>query len=68
MDVYYTKNTKMWITITNKGISENKSDAINPLKTELNPIFHLLALLGAHHILHISIIRIKIIKFFEVTA
>jgi hypothetical protein len=27
---------------------------INPLNAELNPICHLLALLGAHHILHIS--------------
>ena len=26
----------------------------NPLNTELNPICHLLALLGAHHILHVS--------------
>jgi transposase len=26
----------------------------NPLNPELNPICHLLALLGAHHILHVS--------------
>jgi len=32
---------------------------INPLNTELNPICHLLALLGAHPILHISRIRVK---------
>ena len=31
----------------------------NPLNAELNPICHLLGLLGAHHILHISGIRIK---------
>jgi ribosomal protein S14 len=31
----------------------------NPLNAELNPICHLLALLGAHHILHISRIRVK---------
>ena len=31
----------------------------NPLNVELNPICHLLALLGAHHILHVSRIRIK---------
>jgi len=31
----------------------------NPLNTELNPICHLLALLGAHHILHVSRIRVK---------
>jgi len=32
---------------------------INPLNSKLNPICHLLALLGAHHILHISMIRVK---------
>jgi len=32
---------------------------INPLNAELNPICHLLALLEAHHILHVSKIRVK---------
>jgi len=32
---------------------------INPLNAELNPICHLLALLGAHHILHVSSVRVK---------
>ena len=32
---------------------------INPLNAELNPICHLLALLGVHHFLHISRIRVK---------
>jgi len=32
---------------------------IDPLNAELNPICHLLALLGAHHILHVSRIRVK---------
>jgi len=32
---------------------------INPLNTELNPICHLLALLGAHHVLHVSRIGVK---------
>jgi len=32
---------------------------INPLNTELNPICHLLPLLGAHFILHVSEIRVK---------
>jgi hypothetical protein len=31
----------------------------NTLNAELNPICHLLALLGAHHILHVSRIRVK---------
>jgi hypothetical protein len=33
---------------------------INPLNAELNPICHLLALLGAHHIFHVSRIRVKV--------
>jgi len=32
---------------------------INPLNAELNPICHLLALLGAHHIFHFSGLRVK---------
>jgi len=32
---------------------------LNPLNAELNPICHLLALLGAHHILHVGRIRVK---------
>jgi len=32
---------------------------INPLNAELNPICHLLTLLGAHHIFHVSRIRVK---------
>jgi len=33
--------------------------SINPLNTELNPICHMLALLGAHPILHIGRIWVK---------
>jgi len=32
---------------------------IKALNAELNPICHLLALLGAHHIFHVSRIRVK---------
>ena len=35
------------------------SNCLNPLNAELNPICHLLALLGAHHFLHVSRIRVK---------
>jgi hypothetical protein len=31
----------------------------NPLNAKLNPICHLLALLGDHHILHVSRIRVN---------
>ena len=36
--------------------------SLNPLNAELNPICHLLALVGVHHILHVSGIRVKGIK------
>jgi len=32
---------------------------LNPLNAELNTICHLLTLLAAHHILHVSRIRVK---------
>jgi len=35
----------------------------NPLKPELNPICYLLALLGAHHFLHVGRIRVKLLTF-----
>ena len=35
-------------------------DNINLLNAELNPICHLLALLGAHHIFHVSGLRVKV--------
>ena len=35
------------------------SKCINPSNAELNPICHVLALLGAHHILHVSRIRVN---------
>jgi hypothetical protein len=34
-------------------------EEFNPLNAELNPICHSLPLLGAHHILHISRVRVK---------
>ena len=36
---------------------------VNPLKPELNPICYLLALLGVHHFLHVSRIRVKLLTF-----
>ena len=35
---------------------------INPLNAKLNPICHLLALLGAHLIFHVSRIRVKCVR------
>jgi len=36
---------------------------VNPLNPELNPICYLLALLGAHHFLHVSRVRVKSLTF-----
>ena len=44
-----------------------KRSHFNPLNAELYPICHLLALLGAHHILHISRIRVKIKILFNLS-
>jgi hypothetical protein len=38
---------------------------VNPLNAELNPTYHLLALLGAHPILHISRIRVNGIVYLK---
>ena len=38
----------------------------NPLNAKLNSICHLLALLGVHHILHISRIRVKPIFYIKI--
>jgi hypothetical protein len=38
-------------------------NCLNPLNAELNHICHFQALLGAHHILHVSWIRVNVIPF-----
>ena len=35
-------------------------EVFNPLNAELNPTCHMLEVLGAHHILHVSRIRVKL--------
>ena len=44
-----------------RGILQNS--VLSPLNPELNPICYLLALLGAHHFLHVSRIRVKLLTF-----
>ena len=46
-----------------KSRREEGGGAVNPLNAELNPICYLLALLGAHHFLHFSWIRVKLLTF-----
>jgi len=50
------------LTVINPNISKIEH-LINPLNPELNPICYLLALLGAHHFLHVSRIRVKLLTF-----
>ena len=40
-----------------------KEFLVNPLKPELKLIYYLRALLGAHHFLHVSRIRVKLLTF-----
>jgi hypothetical protein len=48
------------ITLSFDSIQSRKEEGIiNPLNAELNPICHLLTLLGARHILHVSRIRVN---------
>ena len=44
-------------------VDSKRGARFNPLNPELNPICYLLALLGAHHFLHISRIRVKLLTF-----
>jgi hypothetical protein len=45
--------------------SVSYSSILNPLNAQLNPIYHLLALSGAHHILHVSRIGVNEVEFFS---
>jgi hypothetical protein len=53
------KNNNVWFCISVHPYTFTARCLINPLNAELNPIHHLLALLVAHHILHVSRVRIK---------
>ena len=44
-------------------LDSNCQIVLNPLNPELNPICYLLALLGAHHFLHVNRIRVKLLTF-----
>ena len=50
-------------TLRHLSFFENFRNVFNPLNPELNPICYLLALLGAHHFLHVSRIRVKLLTF-----
>ena len=56
-----TDMTKLFVALRKlaKSLNKSYSTILNPLNAKLNPICHLLALLVAHHILHVSRIRVK---------
>jgi len=49
--------------LLDNNILVSRTLLFNPLNPELNPIRYLLALLGAHHFLHVSRIRVKLLTF-----
>ena len=51
------------LSIMPKYLPHKENTEINPLNAELNPICHLLALLGVHSFLHVSRIRVKSLNF-----
>jgi hypothetical protein len=56
---YVGSSTNRELQAYYEHLSTVREILINPLNAELNPTCHLLALLGAHSILHISRIRVK---------
>jgi len=56
------KSSRMMMMMMMMNVSGTER-LLNPLKPELNPICYLLALLGAHHFLHVKRIRVKLLTF-----
>ena len=69
MGVLYSEYNKMYgkevleYIYIGRKIYVFRREQFNPLNPELNPICYLLALLGAHHFLHVSRIRVKLLTF-----
>jgi transposase len=51
-----------------KQQQQQQQKSLNPLSPELNPICYLLAILGAHHFLHINRIRVKSLTLWLLTS
>jgi hypothetical protein len=54
---------KLWFVLQvaqRSGFHTDDSLVLNPLNSELNTICHLLELLGAHHILHVSRVQVNL--------
>ena len=55
-----SKLRHLWLGYNLCGCFVSTGKLINPLNAELNPICHLLALLGSRHIFHVRRIRFKL--------
>jgi hypothetical protein len=57
----YGRNENVYGILARKAEGRTPQGRIrlNPLNAELNPICHLLGLLGVHHIFHVSGLRVK---------
>jgi len=51
--------TKIYI-LMNDDVPVSQKFFFSPINVDFNPICHLLALFGTHHILHVSRVRVKI--------
>ena len=60
IDATWNENSKQ-INLHTALTAQAAAHCFNPLKPELNPICYLLALLGAHHFLHVSRIRVTLL-------
>ena len=60
---FIKKQRLNWSGHVERMAEDNFVQGINPLNPQLNPIYYLLALLRAHHFLHVSRIRVKLLTF-----
>ena len=61
--VKYDYLVSLRLSASQNGFMSHEIPYFNPLNPKLNPICYLLALLGAHHFLHVSRIRVKLLTF-----
>jgi len=59
--VFFTILAYLSLHVSDQSVHRHEDQMLNPLNAELNPICYLLALLGAHHFLHVSRIRVKLL-------
>ena len=65
MTDYAVCYTMLCLVIKHTLCITHKEPTLNPLNAKLNPICHLLALLGAHHILLVSGIRVNLLPWYS---